>query len=212
MASERFLKLDKEKRERILSAAREEFSSVPYEDASINKIIKNAGISRGSFYTYFDDKEDLLSYIYGEMNRDMERSLRDSLLREKGNIWSAVLCWTEEILGYMGSPTVWQFIRITVNTGLLFQAELRSRWGEEKRSTDEEQLKWILLNTDDSVLDKSRPMEELRTLYQMVLQFALVAFAAALTTNLKKEQILSELRLRMDILRRGININLKKTS
>ena len=40
-----------------------EFSRVSYTDASINQIIQNAGISRGSFYTYFIDKDDLFSYL-----------------------------------------------------------------------------------------------------------------------------------------------------
>lgn len=57
MSTERFEKLSKDKRQRILDAAREEFSRVSYEEASINQIIKNAGISRGSFYTYFEDKK-----------------------------------------------------------------------------------------------------------------------------------------------------------
>ena len=63
MPSERFLKLEKEKQERIIRAARREFSHVPYEQASINKIIRYAGISRGSFYTcllYTSDAADEL--------------------------------------------------------------------------------------------------------------------------------------------------------
>ncbi|ETP70922.1 transcriptional regulator, partial [Lachnospiraceae bacterium JC7] len=66
MATERFEKLSEDKKKRILLAAREEFARVPYEEASINQIIKNAGISRGSFYTYFEDKNDLLQYVFSE--------------------------------------------------------------------------------------------------------------------------------------------------
>jgi len=57
VSTERFEKLSKDKRQRILDAAREEFSRVSYEEASINQIIKNAGISRGSFYTYLRIKK-----------------------------------------------------------------------------------------------------------------------------------------------------------
>ena len=66
MATERFFKLPAEKQKRILDAAREEFARVPFEEVSINQIIKNAGISRGSFYTYFEDKEDLIDFIFQE--------------------------------------------------------------------------------------------------------------------------------------------------
>ena len=51
MPSATFYNLPEEKRERLLRAAREEFSRVPYESASVNRIIRSAGIPRGSFYT-----------------------------------------------------------------------------------------------------------------------------------------------------------------
>mgnify|MGYP000403050715 CR=1 FL=1 len=56
MPTQRFLKLKEEKKQAILEAAVHEFSRVPYSSASINQIIKEADISRGSFYTYFEDK------------------------------------------------------------------------------------------------------------------------------------------------------------
>ena len=51
MPTQRFLKLKEEKKQVILEAAVHEFSRVPYSSASINQIIKEADISRGSFYT-----------------------------------------------------------------------------------------------------------------------------------------------------------------
>jgi AcrR family transcriptional regulator len=58
-----FFKLDETKRARITEAALIEFSSNIYNEASINQIIKTADISRGSFYKYFEDKEDLYYYM-----------------------------------------------------------------------------------------------------------------------------------------------------
>jgi len=54
-----FFTIPDEKRKRIIEAARHEFSSQLYDKASINQIIKEADISRGSFYQYFEDKDDL---------------------------------------------------------------------------------------------------------------------------------------------------------
>ena len=56
MPTERFLRLPKEKIEAIRIAAAKEFMRVPLEEASINRIVHDADISRGSFYTYFEDK------------------------------------------------------------------------------------------------------------------------------------------------------------
>ena len=58
MPTERFYRLPKEKIEIIRNAAIHEFKRVPPVEASINRIVQEAEISRGSFYTYFEDKYD----------------------------------------------------------------------------------------------------------------------------------------------------------
>lgn len=60
---ELFLKLNKAKQKKIVEAGVEEFSKQLFNDASINQIIKKAGIARGSFYLYFDDKLDFYCYL-----------------------------------------------------------------------------------------------------------------------------------------------------
>ena len=62
MPKKTFYNLPEEKKERLLEAAFKEFSSVPIEESSINVIVQNSDISRGSFYQYFDDKDDLYCY------------------------------------------------------------------------------------------------------------------------------------------------------
>lgn len=61
MPRPRFERLSDEKRERILEAAAKEFAAHGYSDASMNKILDDAGISKGAAYYYFDDKADLFA-------------------------------------------------------------------------------------------------------------------------------------------------------
>ena len=49
MPTERFYRLPEAKKQVIRQAAIKEFARVPFEKASINQIIQNADISRGSF-------------------------------------------------------------------------------------------------------------------------------------------------------------------
>ena len=63
MPTERFMRLPKEKIEAIRAAAAKEFMRVAPEEVSINRIVHDADISRGSFYTYFEDKQDLLKWL-----------------------------------------------------------------------------------------------------------------------------------------------------
>src|SRR5690349_17958115 len=61
MPRDRFLRLPREARERLLRLALAEFAEHGYEGASLNEILAAAGISKGSYYYYFDDKEDLFA-------------------------------------------------------------------------------------------------------------------------------------------------------
>jgi len=63
MPRPRFEKLDGEKREHILEVAAREFVSHGYRGASLNHIIESLGLSKGSFYYYFDDKADLFATV-----------------------------------------------------------------------------------------------------------------------------------------------------
>jgi AcrR family transcriptional regulator len=59
MPRPRFAKLPREKQEGILEAAAREFAEKGYENASLNQILLNAGLSKGAAYYYFDDKADV---------------------------------------------------------------------------------------------------------------------------------------------------------
>ncbi|MGE5398155.1 MAG: TetR/AcrR family transcriptional regulator [Chitinophagales bacterium] len=71
MPKDTFYNLSEEKKKRIFDAAVQEFSTQRFSDASINQIIKNAGIPKGSFYQYFADKEDIYLYMVEEMSKDI---------------------------------------------------------------------------------------------------------------------------------------------
>jgi|SaaInlV_120m_DNA_3_1039746.scaffolds.fasta_scaffold02709_5 AcrR family transcriptional regulator len=55
----RFESLEKSLKARILDVSKQEFATHGYEGASYNKIIQKIGISKGSMYYYFENKEDL---------------------------------------------------------------------------------------------------------------------------------------------------------
>ncbi|MCD7999077.1 MAG: TetR family transcriptional regulator [Clostridiales bacterium] len=94
MPTERFNKLPEEKKKAIRDAAMEECIRVPFEKVSINKIIQNAGISRGSFYTYFEDKRDVVRYIFSDTADKLKDFWTTSVVSNGGDLWSA----SEELL------------------------------------------------------------------------------------------------------------------
>lgn len=58
-----FENLKKDKKEQILEACIHEFAERGYEKASTNTIIKEAGISKGILFHYFQNKRSLFIYI-----------------------------------------------------------------------------------------------------------------------------------------------------
>lgn len=53
-------------REALIEESLIEFGSTSYENASLNRIIKNAKVSKGSFYYHFKNKEDLYQHLLKE--------------------------------------------------------------------------------------------------------------------------------------------------
>lgn len=58
-----FFNLPEEKRNAIIELAIEEFAEHDYMQASISRLVERAGIAKGSFYQYFEDKRDLFLYL-----------------------------------------------------------------------------------------------------------------------------------------------------
>lgn len=79
MPKQTFFNLPKEKRDRIIAVAKEVFSKNSYEEASINQIVKLAQIPRGSFYQYFEDKDDLYGYLSSQMFLRLINAARQKL-------------------------------------------------------------------------------------------------------------------------------------
>lgn len=63
MPKQTFLNLPEEKRRTIIGAAIDEFAEYGLKNASTNRIVANSGIAKGSFYQYFEDKQDVFMYL-----------------------------------------------------------------------------------------------------------------------------------------------------
>ena len=91
MPKSTFYNLNKEKREKIEKALKNEFTKHTFEKASISNIIEEAKIPRGSFYQYFEDKEDALKYIIEDFVNDEKEKIKELLIQNKGDIFLTTL-------------------------------------------------------------------------------------------------------------------------
>ena len=89
MVKQTFYNLPDNKKQRITEAIIKELEQYSYNDISINRIVKNALISRGSFYQYFDDKDDLLKVILDGFSDELIKNYKSYLVESGGDIFVA---------------------------------------------------------------------------------------------------------------------------
>ncbi|HEY8391102.1 MAG TPA: TetR/AcrR family transcriptional regulator [Capillibacterium sp.] len=84
MPKETFFNLPEEKRQRIIEAAIAEFATHPFQQARVTVIADRAGIAKGSFYQYFEDKKDLYTYLMGLLFQKKMSYLNRDLVENRG--------------------------------------------------------------------------------------------------------------------------------
>ena len=102
MARPRFLKTDPARQEAVLHAAAKEFAQVGYEGASINRILLAAGVSKGAFYYYFDDKADLACSVLLWAFRDILNTYdRIKIPEDAATFWTEIRWFARESLALL---------------------------------------------------------------------------------------------------------------
>ncbi len=81
MPKQTFFNLPEEKRRKIESAALDEFSAYGFKGSNMNRIVEAAGIAKGSFYQYFEDKKDLYFHLIEAAGQEKVRRIQSVLDR-----------------------------------------------------------------------------------------------------------------------------------
>jgi AcrR family transcriptional regulator len=79
MPKKTFLNLPDDKKLNIIDKIYDAFIENDYNDVTIREITKRTGISIGSFYQYFDDKDDIYLYLLTEMEKRLFEKEREFL-------------------------------------------------------------------------------------------------------------------------------------
>ncbi|WEZ82478.1 TetR/AcrR family transcriptional regulator [Rhizobium sp. 32-5/1] len=70
---------DPAKREQIIDGAKRIFMSVGFDAASMNDITREAGVSKGTIYVYFQSKEDLFAALIERERNRVIRNIKHAL-------------------------------------------------------------------------------------------------------------------------------------
>lgn len=100
-------------KDKLISVALEQFSDKGYVKASINDILNEAGISKGTFYYHFKNKEDLYLYLVGVLITEKKRYFSQKVMvkaYEDNDIFSLLLLLIKTGLEFArDNPHIYRF-------------------------------------------------------------------------------------------------------
>lgn len=197
MPKDTFMNLNEEKREKVEKTMEKEFARATFEKASVSRIVKDAEIPRGSFYQYFEDKEDAIRYIVQKHISLEHKMMYELLLQTQGNIFDmAVLV----------------FEKMTNETKETDKRELYKNIMKEikKNNIDifDENLKFDDLEQVKSIIDKNnlniQQEDSLKYIMKILVNITRSAVIEVIDNKVSIEQGKADLQEQLKILKRGM--------
>lgn len=110
-----------EKRNKILSAAKEVFLEKGYHNASISDIIGKTDLARGTFYLYFQSKKEIFDSLIGELFLSITKNinrLEIEALAEEGELERQLKSTLKSLFKVLGEHQDLVKIVLTTSIGL----------------------------------------------------------------------------------------------
>jgi len=118
MSVESFQRLSGEKRNRIIEEGIREFAEYGFDGASTNRIVKQAGISKGSLFNYFGSKDDFYLYLAHHALSRVTPLLRTKMETMPPDILTRLLQLTEAVIEiYIENPLYYRFFMGVLDSG-----------------------------------------------------------------------------------------------
>ncbi len=107
----KFFDLKKEKQDRMINAALKVFAIHGYRRASTDDIVKEAGISKGLLFHYFENKIGVYNFIYDYSVRYMSLELKSAVNPNEKNLFEIMRqIETAKMLAMRSYPYMQQFL------------------------------------------------------------------------------------------------------
>ena len=202
MPSDTFLRLNDEKKKKLVDASFKEFSLNNFNDASINRIIKEAGISRGSFYMYFEDKKDLYFYLLEQYGEILSNNMKKDLIKNKGDLFKMFQDNIEESYNSFKNNNI-KFFNKSLENVTIMEESKRTFGFRDKRL-----LKELIPNINLELLnDNAR--RHIEVIFAINMHLLMVTLFKLLKKDSLDKKILKDYYEQLDILKYGCSIEKK---
>ncbi len=201
MPKQTFFNLPNEKKRVILEAAKQEFSEMTLQEASIANIIKRAQIPRGSFYQYFEDKDDIFLYLIEEGGKNVFERLISILENEKGDVFTSFEIWFKESVEALDDPMMRKFCK---NVFLSMNEKMHDKMIPNCMKHPLAASMQVLVEHMDFTKLCISNEDEIKYFLKMLRGIICGAAAGYLKGTIEKEKCLESYKFQMEIMKRGI--------
>lgn len=199
MPKQTFFNLSEDKRSKLLSAMKEEFSRVPLHEASVANIVQTAGIPRGSFYQYFEDKDEAFYFLLEQHTKDNQEKFIASLKKFDGDIFDTFIEMFQEILRFQNKENRNFFRNAFLNMNYKMETTFTQRFNEINCSEQFLEIS-TLINTDKlNITNEQDLFHMMKIMMAITIQNLIHNFAE----DLPFEKAMDIYTLEMNLLKRG---------
>ena len=197
MPKETFLKLSKEKQQKVINAAKKEFARAPIENVSIKNIVEEADIARGSFYQYFEDKEDAIKYIIQKFILAEEELIGKILIDTNGDIFESAIKMYDYMVEELLKDNSFKLVRNILQE---LKKENFSIFDKNNKLGNKSQLN-NLINKETLNLDNE---EDLYYIMKIITIMTRTEAIEVISKKETKDQGTEDLKRELEILKRGM--------
>ena len=197
MPKETFLKLSKEKQQKIINSAKKEFARAPIENVSIKNIVEEADIARGSFYQYFEDKEDAIKYIIQKFILAEEELIGKILIDTNGDIFESAIKMYDYMVEELLKDNSFKLVRNILQE---LKKENFSIFDKNNKLGNKSQLN-NLINKETLNLDNE---EDLYYIMKIITIMTRTEAIEVISKKETKDQGTEDLKRELEILKRGM--------
>ncbi|MGH4140553.1 TetR/AcrR family transcriptional regulator [Clostridium sp.] len=142
----KFLNLKPEKQERILQAVIKEFADKGFDKASTNDIVKEAGISKGILFHYFQNKKTLFLFVFDYCVKICMDEFNEKVDEKENDIFGKLRQISSFKLELLYKyPSIFKFLETAIGEGC---SEVKSEIEEKKKVLSDSNYSKVFNNID----------------------------------------------------------------
>lgn len=196
-----FFNLPEEKQAYLIQCIKKEFSRVPLNEASVANIVRAAKIPRGSFYQYFEDKEDAFYYILELLTNENKIRFISILEKTNGNIFETFVAIFKRLLMEFRDPENRHFFKnVFLNMNYKTESIFTEMFNESRLKKDFCEVSDLIDTTILNVEDNQEIIHVVQITVVLTVHHLMKNFAK----DISVEDAVTNYEIEMNLLKRGL--------